>query len=336
MIPLQTASGHPVTHIAFSPDGATVAVAQPFFGVTLLERATGRTVGFCPLPCRAALADLVFCGGGRSLAVSSPKGVEVFDVATGTSVGRVLRGFYKNARLANRGGTLIGGGYVAGVRALWAPVVGREPSDLHARAAEIGGVEALSADGRFALLSGAGSCTLLFDLVAGRTVASVERHATIERNQRPPVHRFCPLGRRFALNSGRTLDVYDVGGLGDTGEQYPDTPLLQREFLSHYEIEHGAVVAPAPHAVLDSAFTLTPDKPEPGGWYPPYALLADGRGVLVKRPRNRVQLWDAPTGTLVNEWSWRLEWVTCVAASADGQTAVAGGRFGRVLLWDLD
>jgi WD40 repeat protein len=49
-----------------------------------------------------------------------------------------------------------------------------------------------------------------------------------------------------------------------------------------------------------------------------------------------VQLWDAPTGTLVNEWSWRFEWVTAVALSADGLTAVAGGRFGRVILWDLE
>ena len=84
-------------------------------------------------------------------------------------------------------------------------------------------------------------------------------------------------------------------------------------------------------------FVLRPERAsEAGNWLPPFALLADGRGLLVKRPGNRVQLWDAPTGTLVNEWSWRLEWVTCVGVSADGLTAVAGGRFGRVLLWDLE
>ena len=35
MLPVTTSSTHPVTHLAFSPDGSTFAAAQPNFGVTL-------------------------------------------------------------------------------------------------------------------------------------------------------------------------------------------------------------------------------------------------------------------------------------------------------------
>jgi len=120
--------------------------------------------------------------------------------------------------------------------------------------------------------------------------------------------------------------VYDTRDLEDDGADATDPPGDARPAR-----------APRPHVRLEPVFVLRPERAaEAGEWLPPFALLADGRGLLVKRPRNRVQLWDAPTGTLVNEWSWRLEWVTCVAVCADGLTAVAGGRFGRVLLWDLE
>ena len=68
---------------------------------------------------------------------------------------------------------------------------------------------------------------------------------------------------------------------------------------------------------------------------PPVALTPDGRGLLVRRPKQRVQLWDVAGGTRLAEWGWRLEVVTCLAVAPDGLTAAAGGRFGRVVAWDL-
>ena len=83
MIPLQTASPHPVTHIRFSPDGGVIAVAQPHHGGTLLERATGREIAVCAMPRRGGLAGLTFCDGGRYVAAASAKGLEVFDAESG-------------------------------------------------------------------------------------------------------------------------------------------------------------------------------------------------------------------------------------------------------------
>jgi hypothetical protein len=328
MIPLQTASPHPVSHIVFGPDGATVAVAQPHYGVTLLERATGRTLAVCAMPRRGFLTGLAFCGEGKYLAASHWKGLEVFDTTTGA---RALANFHypQGYQLAVRGDAVLGAAptnYTA-LRPLLKvtdTIAPPEPtksllyrSDLTPVACAPDGSHVLSADrGRFVLLNA----------VTDRTVAEIERPADENRPAAPPA-KFCPLGRRFAINDGHTLDVYAAGvAEEDEDEQPADAPLVQR-----------GNSAPMPHVLLAPTFALKPDKPgEAGNWYPPFALLVDGRGLLVKRPRNRVQLWDTPTCSLVNEWSWRFEWVTCVAASTDGLTAVAGGRFGRLLLWDLE
>jgi len=335
MIPLQTSSPHPVTHILFSPDEATIAVAQPHHGVTLLERATGRTLAVCAMPRRATLTGLTFCGDGRFLAAASAKGLEIFDADSGKPVTASFSEHHKNLLLAERGGAVVGAG-VGDSRSVRLVLKPNDAGDheFSARAvAHCQGlvVTAFSPDGRL-------TCglwryrSILFLLTANRVVAEIEYPRADESAKQ--MAKFCPLGRRFTLNNGCTLDVYDAGGLAeeeeDADDQQTETPLVQR-----VNGTQAIAVAPMPHVKLTPTFTLKSAKPGEVNWYPPFALAADGRGLLVKRPRNRVQLWDAPTGTLVNEWSWRFEWVTCVALSPDGLTAVVGGRHGRVLIWDL-
>lgn len=328
MIPLQTAATHPVSHIVFSPDGTTVAAAQAHYGVTVLERASGRTVAVCAMPRRATLTGLTFCGGGKYVAAASSKGLEVFDATSGECVAVDYRDAFKCMKLAARDGIAYG---LASDSSgpVWRPQAPHETEyhyDPFANGRNLSMTP--SPDGRLAVEPGGRKPSrraVLHELDVLRMVAKIERPATGGPTR---LAAFCPLGRRFAINDGHTLDVYHVPVPDPSDdEQQAETPLVQRA--------GGPQLAPKPHAVLEPTFSLEPEKAsEAGNWYPPFALLADDRGVLVKRPRNRIQLWDAPTGTLGNEWSWRFEWVTCVAA--DGLTAVAGGRFGRVLLWDLE
>ena len=320
MIPLQTASPHPVTHIRFSPDGATVAVAQPHHGVTVLERATGRAIATCAMPRRGALTGLTFCGRGRWLAAASPKGLEVFSAESGAPVARHFGVYFKGIKLAECGGAVFGFG-TGHSGLMWRPDKPDEfdyTPDPYVNV--LRSTFAVSPDGRFTL-EPVWRAVKLHDNRAGRYVAVAYRpHAD---HDEVVVSAFCPLGRRFAVNDGHTVDVFEFAPSEDANEGIE---------------EDGEVpVAPMPHVRLEPVFTLKPDRPgEARGWYPPLALAADGRGLLVKRPRNRIQLWDVPTGALLNEWSWRFEWVTCVAVSADNLTAVAGGRHGRVLIWDLE
>ncbi|MCI0701989.1 MAG: WD40 repeat domain-containing protein [Planctomycetia bacterium] len=330
MIPLQTASPHPVTHLLFSPDGATIAVAQPHSGVTLIERSTGHTLAVCAMPRRAILTGLTFCEDGRFLAAASAKGVEVFDTQTGKRVAASFDWRDKSLSLVVRHEGVMGVN-VTGDRRVCDPrtiSAGMFPAKVGSNRVGFW-VNSISPDGRLAIGHRSMIWLALFDLEAWRVVAHLNQ-PDYERSMFKGTARFCPLGRRFALNDGQTISVYDTGGVveEDEEDQQTDTPLVQRA--------NGIAVAPKPHVKLSPMFTLAPEKPTVRGWYPPFALAADGRGVLVKRPGNRVQLWDAPTGTLVNQWSWRFEWVTCLALSLDGLTAVVGGRFGRVLIWDLD
>lgn len=325
MIPLQTASPHPVTHIVFSPDGAAVAVAQPHHGVTLIERATGRTRTVCAMPRRGALTGLTFCGAGKFLATASAKGLEVFEAATGVPVFQNSHGPQK-FHLAVRGDVVLGcppRSYTALRPMVKATDTITGPDSTKAILYRGALTFVTCAPDGSHVLSTDGNRLVLLNVASDRTVAEIE--LPVNEPTVIPLAQFCPLGRRFALTDGRTLDVYDPTGLSDDGDDPPGTD------------DPPVEVAPMPHTLLAPVFTLRSDRPGvERDWYPPFALLADGRGLLMNRVRNRVQLWDAPTGTLMNEWSWRFEGVTCVAVSADGLTAVAGGRFGRVLLWDLE
>lgn len=327
MIPLQTGFTHPVSHVAFAPDGSAAAVAQPHAGVTVLERGTGRTLAVCHMPRRAELSGLTFTSCGRYLVAGHAKGLEAFDAATGAPVGSWLRWFHRGLKLAPRGDAVIGAGgtdYVIArpVCAVGAggpvpleevPPVNRAHESAVAFAPDAGTV-LVSQDARFVLV----------DAATGRTRARLKRPDGADEADAGPTiaAAFCPRGERLALNDGNVIEVYDTRAGpepadGDDGDD-PER-------------------APPPRARIEAAFELRPDRAaEAPNWYPPFALLPDGRGLLVKRPRNRVQLWDAPTGAVQNEWSWRLEWVTCLAVSPDGLAAVAGGRFGRVLFWDLE
>jgi len=96
---------------------------------------------------------------------------------------------------------------------------------------------------------------------------------------------------------------------------------------------------------LAPIFTLNRPDPALGGtladklaehWRPPVALTPDGRSLLTLGLRNRVQLWDLASCGLINEWGWCMDDIYSLAVSPDGLTAAAGGRFGKVTLWDLE
>lgn len=338
MIPLQTAfrERHPVTHLVFSPDQGTVAVAQPHAGVTLIERGTGRTRAVCPMPKRDTLTGLVFTGDGRLLVAASAKGLSVFDATDGTWIVNSTHGSNNGLLLADVGSGAIGVRADGLCREWPAHALTSGLFNVPWSGSRVTGtVLALCPAGRLVATGRAPGRVSVFDLAADRVIAQLDRPAPAPGPSRVPFARFCPLGHRLAIGDGRTLDVY---ACGTPAEEEDDAPSVDGESVPEWAsgAEQRVSVAPAPHAVLAPAFTLRAEKSSAGDWRPPFALFPDGRRILVKRPRNRVQLWDAPTGGLVNEWSWQLEWVTCLAVAPDGLTAVAGGRFGRVILWDLD
>lgn len=326
---LRTASGHPVSHVAYSPDGATFAAAQPHSGVTLHDRVTGKAIVTAGSNRVGSYRGLVYLDDGSRLVASTPKGLEVFDVPNGMAAATHHRNG-KDALLGTNGRD------VFAAWATWVELVGFDasppeshdlwrPGDTH--------IEGFSADGRLAAWVPRANRVAVGNLFAtrvDRVVATAEvpglkklplvtTEAGLRRPPGPERVVFSPRGDRFAVRNGKAVIVYDL----PTDSPEPDD-------------DEGDV--PLPHGVMRRVVTIpAPDKwPKDSPWHPPVTFTPSGRHLLVRRPHQQVQMWDVAGESMVAQWNWQIEGVTCLAVAPDGLTAVAGGRFGKVVVWDLE
>ncbi|VTT97059.1 hypothetical protein : WD-40 repeat-containing protein OS=Anabaena sp. 90 GN=ANA_C12029 PE=4 SV=1 [Gemmataceae bacterium] len=337
MYTLTTASPHPVSHMLFHPDGATFAVAQPNSGVTLVDRASGRVVGTIPVPRVADYSSIIFVENGARLVAASARGVTVCDTATGEILVQFGKGMLSGAALAECATGIVaatGNGLrtlslatvISGDRTL--TVLEKRTRSLQSRALLV----AVSPGGQWSVGVYGRVKPSLIDIGTGRVALGLDHPYRLEgpyaRNL--PVVTFAPNGDRFAICDGVNVTVFDTPREeSEPEDDEPDPSLVQRA---------ATATAPKPRAIVEPVFTLN----RPSGvaatdpWRPEVAFTPDGRSLLVRRPRNRVQLWDVGTGSQAGEWSWRLDSVTCLAVAPDGLTAVAGARHGRVVVWDLE
>lgn len=72
------------------------------------------------------------------------------------------------------------------------------------------------------------------------------------------------------------------------------------------------------------------------GYLTDAAFHPDGRSVLAVNRAGHAHRLDAITGRPLATWDWKVGLLLCVACSADGTTAAAGGAGGNLVLWDLD
>jgi WD40 repeat protein len=345
MLAVQLQSTHPVSHVAFSPDGTTIAIAQPHAGVTLCDRASGQALVAMPVPRAGELASVVFCDGGRKLAASFLKGLFLFDTATGTAIAQHGGWTLANAMLAATADGLLALNY-HGLREVRLPQARGEPFRLVSRPLTTRSARvALSPCGRWVFGVYERISPSLTSTATGKFAISLDHPYRHRYHERLAV-AFAADGSRLAVCDGHDIAVYDTPGNQKTGDRDQETE------DGNQETEGRATLAPKPRELLKPVFRLAPPEdykpaprarldfvdegaPENPRWYPQFAFTPEGRGLLVRRPRNRVQLWDVATRSHAAEWSWRLE-VTCLAVAPDGLTAVAGGRFGRAVVWDLE
>lgn len=66
------------------------------------------------------------------------------------------------------------------------------------------------------------------------------------------------------------------------------------------------------------------------------AFTPDGGRVVTVSNDETVRLWAAPTWAEVEGFSWKIGKLRCVAVSPDGMRMAAGGDRGKVVVWDVD
>ncbi|MFO0822959.1 MAG: hypothetical protein U0792_07545 [Gemmataceae bacterium] len=332
MFTVNTAAPHPIMNVVFHPNGGTFAVAQPNYGVTMLDR-MGSIVGTLPIPRVADYSAMLFTEGGAKLVVASARGITVCDTASGRVLIQRGKDILAGAVLADRGEHIISA-TPQSLRQLRISG-GDEPTLsigaflLQSKATVI----AISPCGRWGFGVYGRVKPSLLDLMKCRVAMAVDHPYPSEGTTRMPrlAVTFAPNGERFAVADGNDVTVFDSpSNLPEEPDDDtdPDNSLLQRATTP---------IAPKPRAVLEPLSKLArPSGVNAGEWRPQLAFTPDARGLLIRRPRNRVQLWDVATSGQLAEWSWRLDSLTCLAIAPDGLTAVAGARHGRVVVWDLE
>jgi WD40 repeat protein len=325
---IQTASRHPVSHVVFGPDGATMAVIQPNYGITLQDRATGHVVATIPIPRVARFSSVVFCDDGRKLAVGSWRGLHIFDAATGGVIWHYRgRDFFQPLLGVDDDKLIVGNDARVQVVEFPRHPVHRDPRLLPFAYPFRTSTLALSADGRLRIgLQRTLPRPVLIELQSDLVIGGIPNHLSRVPSGLLPTFTFSQNGERLAVCDRDDLSVYNTTNTDSELDDEPASGRVQRA--------GGTAVAPKPRLRLQPIFTLA--KPDGDPSPSPVVFTPDGGALLVRRPRNRVQLWDIATGCKTGEWSWRLEWVTCLAVAPDGLTAAAGARFGRVVLWDLE
>jgi len=317
MIRFQFPQGHPMARVTYTPDSLAVVTAQPHTGVFVRDRFTGATVREFPIPNVAEYHQLVVSPCGHHIGVRHAKGFDNYPMTDARTDPPILT-HHVIAFALHDGRAFAATRY--GSVATWAlnPTHGvafHSPITL----ATSGTVIAMSPDGRGAVAVRQRGKPQLVELTSGQTVA--ELNFTLRRTTDgiTGFAVFSPNVAALALGNGEKIAVFDLSEF-----DWATVPEKPRQLHPVCELERPDPTAGG--TVKDRAAEH---------WLPPLAFTPDGRHVVTLGLRERVQLFDAKSGGVAEQWGWRMEDVTCLAVAPDGLTACAGGRRGRLTVWDL-
>ncbi len=327
-----------MARLAFSRDGAHVALGGDDGAVVILDLASGRPLLRCK-PHASAVSCVGYSPDGRQVATGSwDRTLKVWDARTGELVRSFAGHADKIQDLAfhPHGNQLATGGWDGTIR-VWDPAAARPGKVLGKHVAPVFSV-AYSPDGKLLASATQNGNVRVWDLATARVIQSLTGHAGAVLNL-----TFSPDGRYLAYGGGdATVRVWDVESAvervvfrGHTApvECVDFSPDGQR-LVSCSPKDGGVIVWDLTRHPEYAGFAHTDADVEA------LAFDGDGRRILSVTARGKLQSWDRATGVLVDECSLPMKPAppqtgTGVAFAPGGeQLAAAGADDGHLLVWD--
>ena len=338
----------PVTTLAFSPDGKTLAVGGSkevllwdLANATLLKRLSGPFSG----PIRA----LAFHKDGALLAVGDGQpgrsgALRLIQVESGTVVAEYTgaKDVIGTVAFSPDGKQIAAGGFDAAV-GVWEIAPWKQVTSLTGHQGPVSGV-AFSADGAWLATASTDASVLLWDTQTWKKAARMP--------QPGPVYcaTFGPNGDLLAL----ALAGENERGIRLQAVDYPEspeptptaTPTPTPPIPAMTGTASPAAVTPTPTPTPIPSPTATPAPKPPGRKKSnaPVRLLGTGSTpLMVLWDRQAMKLYApcsdktikvfAPFGGLLTTLTGHDDWVYCAALSPDGSTLATGSGDGTVKLW---
>jgi WD40 repeat protein len=331
-----------ITHVAFSPDGKTVAtVGAPNARVRLWDLATRRPVReftdhlYVYLSC-------TFSPDGKTLAAADAGEVRLRDVATGNDVARTEGhlGSINSVALTPDGKTLVTAGEDRTLR-VWDLATGRPVRRVDAPAVGFGHL-VLSADSQTAYVSLFDGTVRAWDLTTGRESPAWARTTGIERQafRQASLMAASPDRKVVAASSKRGMLLLDVATgrelrlLKPEGESWRlgATFLPDGRTLVVWTGDHEAEVWDWVDGRRLRQFPFDADliglpamRDGIKGYVYRAAVSPDGRFLAATRPGGSIQVFEVATGQEVLHLKRLKAGVGALAFSPDGATLAWGG-----------
>jgi WD40 repeat protein len=360
----------PAFPVAFSPDGATLALATAAPAIEVWQRSPERrllsiAVGKDSLP-----PSLAFSNDGKTLAFPGDDGVRVFDVATGKErfPRTARRSALASVAFSPDGKTVLATERFGANAHVWNAATGAEVATLRDRLWPW----AIAPDGRHLASRGKAQYSLdLWDLAApsapapfsdlpgdpcalafspdGLTLAStsadgvvrvfdvetrtIRGRAALNSPWKAPI-AFSPDGRFLAVpDSERVVAALDAT-TGGVARRFSGAVDGVQAIAWSPDGERFAAVDAAGSATTWRARTASLDRHwlAHDGPAGSVAFAPDGR-TLATSGRDGIVVWDVASGERLARFPGGDEWPACVAFSPDGRVLAAGDDDGTVTLW---
>jgi WD40 repeat protein len=339
----KTSPGGSSYHVAFSPDGKTLAKCSPT-GAELYHTPSPEVSGIQaqnprleikPPEGRGRFNCLTFSKDGKLLFTGGTDNmVRLWDAQTGQALGQFQGHTGEIKALAYNAATsqLASASTDYTIR-LWQFAIVEQ-----ARLECVGHDGAVwyacfSPDGRYLLSGGADRTLRLWEPLTGKLIYSWKAH-----NAPVTVVLFSPDGKKILSGSGdHVLKLWNAS-----------TRELLHTLEGHEETITSAAFSPDGKYLVSSSVdervkiwdaetgkvlqTLT-DSKSIVTWV---AFRPDGKQVAAATVNHKVLLWDVVTGKLSSSWTAHNGAVNCVAYSANGQLLASCGNDGLVKVWRLN